>query len=738
MTPDKNTTLARAKSLAKNRLLVRALGAALLFATLSGCSSVVGESETNPLKSIFTPYTAGQGGPSFGKKSGGLLNANYGKGVTSSEARGTDSFIGKLPAYSAEATFKGEDGITLNLLNVPIAEAAKTVLGDILGLNYTVSSNVSGTLTVQTTNPVPKARLTQIFENILKASGYGIVERDGIYVVQSAAASKTGGRVSVRGSAGQKVGHRVHIIPLRYVNAKKMSDLLAPITQQGAVLLADDERNILMVSGTRSEMANIADMVTVFDVDAMRGKSFGLYPVQTTSPEAIATELSTIFNVSNKNPEKSSIRFIPNQRLGAILVISKRAKNLDRARSWIRKLDKAANQNEKQLYVYKIQNRAAVELADVLGKVLGADETQYRQPDNSGSIAPRYDRSAVSALPDTNIEGGVAIDTDKRSGSSAKKSRSAAQSIRTKTATVVADIANNALLISTTPKEYKRILPIIRKLDILPTQVMLEAVIAEITLNDDLKFGLKWYLEKNKHKFTFSDAVTGAISSVFPGFSYLFASNNIRVVLDALSEVTNVNVVSAPSLMVMDNHEAILQIGDQVPVVTQSARSVTDPDSPIVNSVELKDTGVIFKVTPRVNDSGRVILEIEQEVSSVRRTTTSGIDSPTIEQRKISTTVVVTDGEVIALGGLIQQRDETSKRQLPILGNIPIIGAAFRTKTDSIRRTELIIFLRPIVVRNTHEAVAVTEEFRSRLNSKELLPTIGQGHYRRDLRRILQ
>ena len=278
-------------------------------------------------------------------------------------------------------------------------------------------------------------------------------------------------------------------------------------------MLADNARNILMVSGTSTELSNMEDMVRIFDVDAMKGMSFGLYPVQTVSPEAIARELSTIFKVDEGAPEKGSIQFIPNQRLGSILVISKRPGNLKRARSWIKRLDKVANQNEEQLFVYKIQNRAAAELAQVLGRVLGADEAEFRQPGTSNNLGPRYDRAAISALPDINSPNGKSKNVSLKNQPNSNGSSQVAQSIRTKNAVVVADIANNALLVRTAPKEYKRILPIIRQLDTLPTQVMLEAVIAEVTLNDDLRFGLKWFMEKNGHNFTFSDAVTGAIAS---------------------------------------------------------------------------------------------------------------------------------------------------------------------------------------------------------------------------------
>jgi general secretion pathway protein D len=196
--------------------------------------------------------------------------------------------------------------------------------------------------------------------------------------------------------------------------------------------------------------------------------------------------------------------------------------------------------------------------------------------------------------------------------------------------------------------------------------------------------------------------------------------------------------MSAPSLMVLDNRRATLQIGDQVPIVTQQAQAVVAGTvGPIVNSVTLKDTGVILTVTPHVNENGTIQLEVEQEVSSATRTQTSGIDSPTIQQRRVRTNVIVRDGDVVTLGGMIQERDTANKSQVPILGDLPVVGLAFRQKGDKVERTELLIFLRPLVVRNEVDAQSVTEEFRQRLNIERPTTTKGRNIYDRDARRIL-
>ena len=403
-----------------------------------------------------------------------------------------------------------------------------------------------------------------------------------------------------------------------------------------------------------------------------------------------------------------------------------------------------AQSSEDSLHVYHVQNRNATDLAAILDRVIGTSTSQ--SPQAESHVAPKYQPAAVEshavdqganmgaaivAGPETPAQGMDVMQDDQNSDPPAGQP----QKNQTK---IVADDANNALLIYCSDPQFERIREVLREIDAVPNQVLLEAVIAEVSLDDDLKFGVRWFLGENSSHGTFSDATptsstfaafnwasSGAVSSVFPGFSYFLKANDIAFSLNAISSVTNVRVLSAPSLVVLDNKTATLQVGDQVPVVTQSAKAVTAADSPIVTNVELKDTGLILKVTPRVNDSGLVTLDIEQEVSSVVKTTTSGIDSPTIRQRKMKTSVVVNDGEALALGGLIQEKETTGKSKVPILGDIPGLGVAFRQKENAVDRTELVIFIRPRVIRDMNEARRVTDEFRKELSVQA--PRIRKG-----------
>ena len=245
-------------------------------------------------------------------------------------------------------------------------------------------------------------------------------------------------------------------------------------------------------------------------------------------------------------------------------------------------------------------------------------------------------------------------------------------------AQITSDDNNNAILVYGTPREYAVIEDALRKLDVPPVQVMIEAAITEVSLTDDLRFGLQWnFIEGNENAvLTDSTTGTGLVRDV-PGFSFLFGnSGSLTGVLNALEGKTKVNVVSAPKLMTVNNGTASLQVGNQVPVLTQNSTATIDPNAPVINAIEYRDTGVILKITPRVNGSGMVLLDITQEVSDVLSSRASGssINSPVISTRKVSTTVSVQDGQVLALGGLIRNVQTRDKTGIPFLSQIPIIG----------------------------------------------------------------
>lgn len=706
--------------------------AGVCLLAIAGCTN---ELSVDNLFSDTLRTVDSRGKPTIsGKNSATKINAiNKAEGFSGASHVGSGSFVSsRAPSINKGITRSGGQGYTVNLVDAPITEASKHILGDILGLSYIIDPRVQGTVTLQTTNPVSKDDIVDIFETTLALNNAGLIKRGGQYqILPLEDAIQSSPSISVPSVTPKGPGVKVQVIELRHISANEMNVILQPISREGSILRVDSERNHLVLAGSKSDLDAMRDAISVFDVDWMRGMSVALHPLKTSQPSEVANELDTIFK-TNGGPGEGLIRFVPNDRLNSILVISSRPSYLRRAAIWIKKLDKAANANEKQLFVYQIQNRSAPDLAKVLQSVLSADGEAVSGDNSSiaSSFAPEVQPVQVSSDD--------GITSQQTASRTPLNNQASSQTITGKNISVVADVDNNALLVSTTPREYERIEQILKQLDVLPTQVLLEAVIAEVTLNDELEFGVRWAIESGNFSLGLSDVVSGFVGAQFPGFNFGFATNDVQITLNALSSVTDVNVISSPSLTALNNQEAILQVGDQVPIVTQQASGVVSANAPVINSVELRDTGIILKVVPRVNASGRVMLDIEQEVSDVVNTTTSGIDSPTIRQRKISTRVVVNDGESLALGGLIQERNELSRGQIPLLGEVPIFGNLFKDKRDTINRTELLIFIRPRVIRNVNEARNVTSEYRRKLTFDSAINSRrgGKSVFEQDLKRL--
>src|SRR5712691_564334 len=362
-----------------------------------------------------------------------------------------------------------------------------------------------------------------------------------------------------------------------------MRRILEPIAPRGCLVRADDTRNILTLSGNSHDIAGMLEAIAIFDVDVMRGMSFALVPVRTSQPSAIADELRAVFASDREGPMAGMVQFLPNKRLGAILIISAQPKYLARAESWVRRLDAQAEGSEKQFFTYAVQNRRAQELVDVLqsmfsnetGAGKGATRNvapQYRettvqsrspaltQPDAAGTTAGGFNARFSSAGGVSS--GGAFPSAGGLSSGFGGHGTAAAARPQPSTATsghepggsvqlgrddatgeprvkLAADEAKNAILIEATPADYRRIMRVIGSLDVIANQVLIEATIAEISLNDQLKFGVRWTLNApHGATHTFSDAASGSVGSVFPGFSYALTANNIAASLNALNSIT--------------------------------------------------------------------------------------------------------------------------------------------------------------------------------------------------------
>lgn len=584
--------------------------------------------------------------------------------------RGTDTFFdgGALADSASRAVIvpAAGDNVQISLVNASIEAAAKAVLTDTLGLSYVIGEGVTGTVTIQTTSPVPRDVLIELFEAALNANGAQL-QRAGksIQIVSGVSGTSRFRLAGAKGGAGAAI----LVAPLKYVSASEMVNLLKPQIDAGLNVVPDSRRGLLLMSGSGNVLESALDALNIFDVDALAGKSVALVRLTSGEPEAVVEQAKALFEAGEGGALGDVVEFIPNERLGSVLVVTSRAAYLDRAVRWIRELDKPNTGAGAYLATYELQNRSATEIAPILANLLGAGE------------AVEGDAASIGAGSETRV---------------------------------AADDSRNALVVRAPRAQHGEIAALLGQLDSVARQVLLEATIAEVTLNDRLNVGTRWFFESGNFGLRFSDQA-GIIGGNSTGFSGVFSSGGANVALSALAEITDVRVISSPTLMVIDNKEGVLQIGDQVPIATSTSQDQTQ-NAPIITQVQYKDTGIILRVRPRIGAGGRVTLDIDQEVSDVQVTETSGIDSPTIRQRKVQTSVALSDGQTLVLGGLVQESDTINRSEVPGLGRVPVLGGLFRGKDSRRNGTELLILIRPRVILNDTDADSATALWRAKLS----------------------
>jgi general secretion pathway protein D len=606
---------------------------------------------------------------------------------------GQRSFAGAPPP--AAAAVGGAGTYVLNFDNADIHDVAKAVLGDMLQVGYAIAPSVQGNISLHTATPLPRDAVLPAFEDALALAGAALVPNGGGYdIVPQQGAARTSGR-----RADGQAGYRVEIVPLRYVSATDMQHLIEPLVSQGTIVQVDAQRNLLVLGGSSTELARAVQTIGLFDVDWLRSQSFGLFPLQYSQARAVATDLQAMVA---GGPMASLVRIVPIDHLNAILVVSSRAAYVDELRGWVEKFDRGRDTAAPRVFVYHVQHGRASDIAAVLSRALG--------PRNGGGAAPE-----TGGLPDTG-----AAPAPPPAGANpllgGLTQGGAANDLPLGDVRITADETNNALLIVTTGEKYRLVEQALQQLDAVPLQVMLEACVAEVHLTNQLQYGLQYYFRNGNFSLLRSAVVPASLAADTGGLSLVFSQgNSIQAVLDLIASLTKVTVISAPRVMVVNNRTASIEVGDQVPIATSTAVGVITANAPVVNTIQLLDTGIILRVTPRVGAGGLVLLDINQEVSSVVPTTSSSINSPTIQQRKITSSIAVQDGQTLAIGGLISDTRTKTRSGIPYLMDLPYVGPLFSLRNDQVDRTELIVLITPRVVQDEHEADAVTEELREKL-----------------------
>lgn len=581
--------------------------------------------------------------------------------------RGTGAFTQMPEAAASPEADADTPRLDIVFDRAPVGIVVQTLLADFASASVVIDPRVQGEITIRSQGQITAAELPAFLTASVGALGLELVRQaPDAYLLRPQAANAEGARPELY-QPGARPQSGLVIYGLQHVSATEMQRLLQPFARQGVTINAERAREVLILSGPPGEVQTLVETIDLFDVDWLAGMSFGVVPLQYASPDTLIGELRLLFG-GQEGPIGSMVEFVALPGRRAILVLAKRPDRLEQARTWIAQLDRPL-QTGGRIRFLQLEHAGAERVAGTVSALFS---------DSEG--APR----------------------------------------------VVADTSRNALLIQSSPSDYEEIAALVRQLDTPIDQVMIEVTIAEVGLNNDLRYGVQWSFDtRNGGEATLSPATNGAVGPRFPGFSYGYQGAYVTAALNALASRTHVEVISSPVIVTLDNQEAVLQVGDEVPIVTQSATNVTTPDATVVNTVQYRETGILLRVKPRISAGGNVTLEVTQEASEVAQTTTSGIDSPTIQQRRFESTVTVPDGQTVSLGGLIRANRTRVRSGVPLLSAVPLLGAAFRDTSEGVRRTELVVFLTPRVIRSPEDAAAATDTLEQRLRRVQRSRFIG-------------
>ena len=669
---------------------------------------------------------------------------------------GTGQFINAQAAARRPAATPAGGNVVFNWENVPIQEVVKAILGDVLQENYVIAPGVAGNVTFSTAQPITPNQAMGVLEMLLSWNNATLVYRDGRYTVTPVNQAIPGNLTPRIGPAAGARGYELRVVPLKYISATEMEKILAPYIRPGAVVRSDNARNILVLGGTRADLSNYLETISVFDVNWLRGMSVGIFPLEQVEAKTIVPELEKIFGDAAGTPMAGMFRFLPIDRTNSVMVITPQPEYLKQAEEWIGKLDRGSGAAS-QLFVYYVKNVKATELAEKLTDIFSSSgsASSTRAPAAIGAVTPGVESVEISSMnrgtKDQRQEvareravtqAPVVAAPDGAIAKSGGDMGGGISIVESDNIRITSIEESNALLIKATSNQYDSIESAIRRLDVVPLQVHIEARFLEVTLTDKFSFGVQSFFEnfRGPGAATLPDGVDrGGLSSlggsITPaGVAWTFLSDNADLFISTLQSEGEVEVLAAPSVVVLNNKSANINVGTQIPVVSSFVNTGnvggTDPNNPGLNPgigssfVQFRDTGITLDVTPRVNPGGLVYLEIKQEKSTPGAADTAVAGNVSVNKRTLETEIAVQSGQTVMLGGLISDEADRFKGGVPLLSQIPIIGGLFGSTNRNRVRQELIVLITPTVIGSAQEGEDLTREYRERF--RQLKPLSDQ------------
>ena len=626
-----------------------------------------------------------------------------------------------------------QDNVALNFDNADVKEVIAAI-SELTGIRYIVDPGVEGQVTIHTAGGVSKENLISVFYLILEANGLTAVKDGEFYritTIEDASRLPVALRLRTEGKPHVRREEIVtQIIALHYISAEEMSKLLKPFLSANGTIISHEGSNTLLVVDTGINIMKAVKLVEAFDIGLFEKTNHRFFFLKNADAGDVAKILNEVF-ASTLKGRKEGIKFIPIARLNAFLALSPDGRMFNKIHQLLLNLDSATQGIEPRIHVYFVKNGSALDLANLLNQVFAESITTgeggKRQ---SSSVLPRkpkfgqmQDREPV-ATPGLVIQEEVRPPVIIQEEIKSPQATAPAEKIK-ETATestslrglikITPDEIRNALIIEATPADYRVILNVLKTIDVLPRQVLIEATIAEIDYSLVTDLGVNWEYLKG------ADFGKGLLNLNSSGSGLTFAvgiADELRATLNALEQQNRANILSSPHVLASDNREARIDVSTEVPTVTASTVIPSGGQSVTTTTVQYRDTGVLLAVTPHINERGLVTMDVFQEVSEQSADVVVAGDAfPSFFKRVVQTSLTVQHGQTIVLGGLIRENKSKTSSGVPWLARLPIIGFIFGQTQDAFDKTELIILLTPKVIVNLDDVDIVTDEFKSKVNS---------------------
>ncbi len=598
--------------------------------------------------------------------------------------------------------------ISLHLDNADIYQVIH-IIADNLALNYIIDPGIKGTVNINTSGTLRRSDLLPILETLLKINGATMVKVGNFYqILPTPAAIRQPLPVLQADQAQGDDQIVIQIVRMKFVAASEMARLLTPYLSEGANIVTHDAGNILLISERRSNLRKLLELIDVFDSKVFEGDRVRLFPVKNNLVRDLINDLKSVFAGYGLSETGGAIRFLPLERMNSILVVTGNPEIFAEVDRWIARLDQPLATAGFRNYVYRVRNSKASDLQSVLQNLYGRSAAPTVTTPPQQQPQPQPAPAPFPAAPPSDVVSAAAPTGPIR---------------------IIGDQITNSLIIQATPQEWAEIERTLQQLDVLPRQVLIDAQIYEVSLDESLSIGLSATLQnseiiKNPQTTASFGTGGGAPALAAQTFAIVGRTRQLIAFLNASENRNRVRTLSAPSVLVKDNMVADFQVGAEVPIPTSSAVAAgvqAGGNSVFTQTIAFRNTGVIMRVRPQINEGGSLTLEVSQEVSQAGANNTSAIAAPVIGKSSVNSTIVVQDNETIAIGGFIHENKDLTRSRLPLLGRIPVAGVLFGSTNNSSSRSELIVLITPHVVRTREEAESATEELKARLREVQKL-----------------